>query len=232
MKIKKGVTGVVYHPVHGQPLFLVLHRVLNWEGWEFPKGGVEEGETETQAVIREVIEETGLNGLKIKARLKTGMEWESEGTKYVYSVFLIEAASREVKLQTDVVEHDSFKWGTPWVAQFLLKHQENKDLVPLALDYLSGKHSARLHAIVHGRVQGVFFRKFTFDAAHQIGGITGFVKNLKDGAVEVVAEGKKGSLELLLDELKHGPPKAKVEKITSHFSETKREFQEFVIAEE
>ena len=232
MKVKKGVTGVVYNPVHGQPLFLVMHRVLNWEGWEFAKGGVEKGETETQAVTREVIEETGLAKLKIKARLKTGLEWESDGTKYVYSAFLIESDSREVKLQTDVVEHDSFKWGTPWVAQFLLKHEENKGLIPLALDYLSGKHSARLHAVVHGRVQGVFFRKFTFDSAHEIGGITGFVKNLSDGSVEVVAEGKKESLESLLEKLKHGPSKAKVEKIKHDFSETKREFQEFVVIDD
>ncbi|MBI4044233.1 MAG: acylphosphatase [Candidatus Diapherotrites archaeon] len=232
MKTKKGVTGIVYRPVGGAPLFLAVHRVLNWTGWEFPKGGVEEGETETQAVIREVIEETGLTKLKIKARLKAGLEWESEGIKYIYSVFLIESGSREVKLQTSVVEHDAFKWCTPWVAQFLLTHKENKALVPLALEYLSGKHSARLHAIVTGRVQGVFFRKFTFDSAHEIGGLTGFVKNLSDGSVEVVAEGKKASLELLLEKLKQGPSKAKIEKIKHEFSETKREFQEFVVIDD
>ena len=46
--------------------------------------------------------------------------------------------------------------------------------------------SVRLHAIVHGQVQGVYFRDSTRQTAKRLG-LTGWVRNLPDGAVEVTA---------------------------------------------
>jgi acylphosphatase len=67
--------------------------------------------------------------------------------------------------------------------------------------------------IVHGFVQGVFFRAFTLRKARVLG-VTGYVRNLRDSkAVEIHAEGKKTELEELIDNLKIGPPRAKVEKM-------------------
>lgn len=68
---------------------------------------------------------------------------------------------------------------------------------------------ARLQAIVHGRVQGVNFRYYTQRRASELG-VTGFVRNLWDRTVEVVAEGRRADLENLLSFLHVGPPAALV----------------------
>ncbi|MCX7990851.1 MAG: acylphosphatase [Proteobacteria bacterium] len=67
----------------------------------------------------------------------------------------------------------------------------------------------RVKVIVEGKVQGVFFRQSTKEVAVSLG-LSGYVKNLKDGNVEVVAEGEDESVEKLLQWLKKGPPLAKV----------------------
>ena len=56
---------------------------------------------------------------------------------------------------------------------------------------------ARLHAKVFGEVQGVFFRAHTEEKANSLG-VTGWVRNLSGGGVEVVAEGERKVLEELL----------------------------------
>lgn len=57
-----------------------------------------------------------------------------------------------------------------------------------------------LHLIAKGRVQGVFFRAASRDLAKSLG-LTGWVKNLPNGDVELVAQGEKEALQTLLDEL-------------------------------
>jgi acylphosphatase len=66
--------------------------------------------------------------------------------------------------------------------------------------------------LVSGRVQGVGFRFFTQDIARQEG-LTGIVRNLADGRVEVVAEGDDESLTRLEAALRRGPSHARVETI-------------------
>jgi acylphosphatase len=76
----------------------------------------------------------------------------------------------------------------------------------------------RLNAVVHGRVQGVFFRAWTLDQASHLG-ISGFVRNLQTGQdVEVEAEGDREQLEKLLSLLRSGPPGAEVNKISTAWS--------------
>ena len=78
---------------------------------------------------------------------------------------------------------------------------------------------ASLHAMVYGRVQGVFFRAFVSELAEELG-LTGYVCNLRyREAVEVQAEGERKQLERLVDYLKIGPPAAEVEKVVSNWSE-------------
>jgi acylphosphatase len=72
---------------------------------------------------------------------------------------------------------------------------------------------AALRAIVSGRVQGVGFRFFVEDAATSLG-LTGYVRNLSNGNVEVVAEGPRHRLEALLRKLNDGPPLARVAGVT------------------
>lgn len=88
---------------------------------------------------------------------------------------------------------------------------------------------ARLTALVHGRVQGVYFRAFVREHARRLG-VTGFVRNLPDFAtVEVQAEGDKKRLEELLERLKAGPPGARVEKVETTWSDYKGLFKDFEI---
>ncbi len=64
--------------------------------------------------------------------------------------------------------------------------------------------------IVHGKVQGVFFRAYTQRIAKALG-LTGFVMNRPDGTVYIEAEGSEEKLNALIAEVKKGPPTARVE---------------------
>jgi acylphosphatase len=77
---------------------------------------------------------------------------------------------------------------------------------------------AHLFVKVHGRVQGVLFRDFTRRNATALG-IRGYVRNLPDGSVEVVAEGETPVLEDLLRRLKAGPRGARVDRIETSWSD-------------
>lgn len=67
----------------------------------------------------------------------------------------------------------------------------------------------RAHAIISGRVQGVFFRMETMRAAQRFG-VFGWVRNLRDGTVEAVFEGKKSQVDAILNWCKQGPANAHV----------------------
>ena len=65
------------------------------------------------------------------------------------------------------------------------------------------------HIVVKGLVQGVGYRYFVSTRARQFG-LNGLVRNLSDGNVEVIAEGERTAIELLIGELKIGPRSAHV----------------------
>lgn len=73
---------------------------------------------------------------------------------------------------------------------------------------------ARLTATVRGRVQGVGFRWHTRAAAQAIGGVTGYARNLRDGRVEVVAEGPRDRCVRLLEWLRAGDTPGRVDGVT------------------
>ena len=66
-----------------------------------------------------------------------------------------------------------------------------------------------VHLIISGKVQGVFFRHNTRKKADELG-LKGYVRNLPDGSVEVIAEGSREKLDELVDYLRKGPGIAKV----------------------
>jgi acylphosphatase len=66
--------------------------------------------------------------------------------------------------------------------------------------------------IVSGRVQGVGFRWFVMREATRLD-LAGYVRNLPDGSVEVVAEGPPAGLASLESALRHGPPAARVQAV-------------------
>jgi acylphosphatase len=71
---------------------------------------------------------------------------------------------------------------------------------------------ASLQATVSGRVHGVFFRAFVESRAGDLN-LTGYVRNLSDGSVEVLAEGERERLKKLVHYLEVGPPAARVDKV-------------------
>ncbi|MFC1787516.1 acylphosphatase [Halobacteriota archaeon] len=71
---------------------------------------------------------------------------------------------------------------------------------------------SRVRAFVCGKVQGVFFRSFTKSEAASLE-IHGWVRNLRDGRVEVLVEGNKGALDELLGRIREGSPGSMVEKV-------------------
>ncbi len=69
-----------------------------------------------------------------------------------------------------------------------------------------------VHIFVHGHVQGVFYRANTQKIAQDLG-LSGWVKNCHDGAVEIHAEGNRDKLEELIEWCRHGPALASVSNI-------------------
>jgi acylphosphatase len=77
----------------------------------------------------------------------------------------------------------------------------------------------QLHAIIHGHVQGVSFRYYTLQQAQSLE-LTGWVKNLPNRTVEVLAVGPRGELEQLLDWLGHGPTGARVSQVEADWQDS------------
>jgi acylphosphatase len=86
----------------------------------------------------------------------------------------------------------------------------------------------RAHLIVEGRVQGVFFRDTTRREAVGLG-LRGWVKNLPDGSVEVVAEGPRDKVDQLVQWCQHGPSYARVTRVHRIDEEFTGEFDAFTI---
>jgi len=87
---------------------------------------------------------------------------------------------------------------------------------------------ASLSMVVHGLVQGVFFRAFVSRHASALG-LAGYVRNLPGEGIEVYAEGERKQLELLIDDLKVGPPGARVERLDMEWGEWARGLSHFEI---
>jgi acylphosphatase len=89
----------------------------------------------------------------------------------------------------------------------------------------------RIHLVVRGRVQGVFFRASTQREARRLG-LTGWVKNRVDGGVEIVAEGEEDQVKDLLVWAQEGPTTARVERVDTRWRSYTGEFAEFKIVPE
>jgi len=87
---------------------------------------------------------------------------------------------------------------------------------------------ARLQAFVSGVVQGVGYRHFALSNALKLG-ITGWVRNLPDGSVQVVAEGPREALELWLNDLRRGPYSGRVDEVRFSWFPSRGEFDRFEV---
>ena len=77
---------------------------------------------------------------------------------------------------------------------------------------MAGAETERRRVVVHGDVQGVFFRDSTRQKA-EAAGVAGWVRNRDDGAVEAVLEGEQGSVERSVRFCQEGPRGAQVERV-------------------
>ncbi len=83
-----------------------------------------------------------------------------------------------------------------------------------------------LSIFVRGRVQGVGFRAATVRRAH-MHGVTGWVRNMEDGSVQVLAQGEPDRVDSLLSWLHQGPPAARVDEVVHERVDTDRHYDRF-----
>jgi acylphosphatase len=84
----------------------------------------------------------------------------------------------------------------------------------------------RVTARVHGHVQGVGFRWWTRSRALELG-LVGYAANMRDGRVEVVAQGSREACQQLLDLLQSGNTPGRVDNVTADFTEPGDSLQGF-----
>ncbi len=133
---RKGVVGIIFNKSNE---FLLLRRKLGWKGWEFPKGGVE-NESEEDALLREIKEETGLERVNIVRKLPHIIKYsyparlmsQYEGSEQ--SVYLLKLLAEDRVTLSE--EHDDFKWCSFAEAMELIRWKDQKDVLEMAKQYV------------------------------------------------------------------------------------------------
>jgi acylphosphatase len=85
-----------------------------------------------------------------------------------------------------------------------------------------------IQAIIKGRVQGVGFRWFAMQNARKYD-VTGYVKNLVSGDVEILAEGEEEQLEEFISLMEKGPPFSNVVDVNTQRKEVSGKYSEFIV---
>jgi 8-oxo-dGTP pyrophosphatase MutT (NUDIX family) len=141
MTYRKGVCAIVYK---GNK-FLIFHRIQNWTGWEFLKGGIK-NESEINCLKRELKEETGNTKYKItEAPYRYKYKWKKSYIKdnkrftgADVRVFLVKFIGNK-KVKVDKTEHDNFKWVTKQeVFKYLTYNNQKRAFRYILKNYLSG----------------------------------------------------------------------------------------------
>ncbi len=126
--------------------FLLLHRKLNWSGWEFPKGHIEGGESIDDAIKRELFEETGLSKFSLIGHIDNVSYHDTARKKrtYVRNFLLHVSSNNKVSFENQtmkkgeiVAEHDAFKWCFPKEAVELLTHENMQQTMKKAIKMLN-----------------------------------------------------------------------------------------------
>lgn len=134
--MEKSCGAVVYFLEGGKRLYLVLH--YEERHWDFPKGHVEEGESEEQTARREIEEETGLAQLEFQPgfREKMSYSFKRDGKDVPKDVifFLAKSKSKQVRLSH---EHIGFVWLPYESAKKKLTYKSAKEILQKAEETLS-----------------------------------------------------------------------------------------------
>ncbi len=95
---------------------------------------------------------------------------------------------------------------------------------------MKNTNTTRLHAVVHGLVQGVNFRYYTRREA-EARGVTGWVRNVADGRVEAVFEGEEANVQWMVQWCHRGPSRAQVDQVEVEWLPYTGEFDHFGVAQ-
>ena len=87
---------------------------------------------------------------------------------------------------------------------------------------------SRVHIVVSGKVQGVFFRHHTKEAADELS-LYGWVRNLRNGDVELIAEGYKDDLDKFVEKVQKGSPFAIIRDVKAEWSDYLGEYDRFSV---
>ena len=139
-KPKRELIGIV---IFDGEKFLLLHRVLHWDGWEFPKGGVKVGETHEEAIKRELFEETGISNYEMISKIddfeffNSVKNIDSHATNYLVrapNTSKITFSNQETTNGgAKLVEHDSYKWYFPKDAIKIIYHDDQRQTLKKAI---------------------------------------------------------------------------------------------------
>lgn len=83
------------------------------------------------------------------------------------------------------------------------------------------------HLVIHGQVQGVYYRGWTVETARALG-LLGWVRNRRDGTVEALLQGETPAIERFIDMAWDGPAAARVRKIEAHPAEPDESLDQFM----
>ncbi|MBS3094161.1 NUDIX domain-containing protein [Candidatus Pacearchaeota archaeon] len=142
-KYRPSVFIVTYSFFEGNLIYLMLKRKLHWTGWEFPKGGIERGETFFDAVKRELKEETGIKLGKEKIKKFNVRGKFDYARKYPdrpgfigqkYTLFSVEIKKQKIKF--DKREHAGYEWLNFEKAYKKITHEDQKKCLKVVDDWL------------------------------------------------------------------------------------------------
>jgi acylphosphatase len=86
----------------------------------------------------------------------------------------------------------------------------------------------RVRILVEGRLQGINFRYYTQQQAQKLG-LTGFVRHLSDGRIEIDAQGDDESIETLLAWCQEGPQSSHLKSILFRYDEPSEHTSDFIV---
>ena len=133
---ERSAGAVVFREGGDRRMYLLLQ---NAGRWDFPKGGVEKGESELQTVVREVKEETGLQAIRIVPGFRKVIEYfyRRDGKNVHKQVVYLLASTDEEKVKLSF-EHQGFGWFSYAEALQRASYQNSKMTLTEAERFLKG----------------------------------------------------------------------------------------------
>ena len=140
LPIRKGICAIVFRKSGKKAEFLVLHRVLHWKGWEFPKGGSRKGERQLQTLRRELKEELGVSKVLLLRKIPAMQVFDDfiRKKRHVNQAFLAQVpASAKISIsKNNCREHSIYRWVSRQQALRLLTFEDQKKVFKKALKFL------------------------------------------------------------------------------------------------